>query len=34
MLDRATAIAEADRLGLFIVGFADESRSPDSEGRT
>lgn len=34
MLDRAAAIAEADRLGLFIVGFTDESRSLDSEGRT
>jgi DUF1009 family protein len=34
MLDRAAAIAAADRLGLFIVGFADESRPRDPEGRT
>jgi DUF1009 family protein len=34
MLDRGAAIAAADRLGLFIVGFADESRPLDPEGRT
>jgi DUF1009 family protein len=33
MIDRSLVVAEADRLGLFLVGFSSDSESGDSAAR-